>query len=79
MTMLGNMKVSGTSAKEPTRLTKSPMNGNSAVTKMLKPKMSPLAKKRRVRKAAALMSTAAQRGRPSSLGRYSDTDDPYAQ
>ena len=31
------------------------------------------------RKAVALMSTAAHLGPPSSLGRYSDTADPYAQ
>jgi hypothetical protein len=43
--MLVNTTVSGTSAKEPKRLTtKSPMNGNSAATKTLKPDEAPRAK-----------------------------------
>ena len=48
-TMLGNMKVSGTRAKEPKRLTKSPMKGSSAATKTLKPRTRPRAQRRRVR------------------------------
>lgn len=48
-TMLGNTKVRGKSVNDPKRLTKSPMNGNIAVTNVFSPKTSPRKMNRRCR------------------------------
>lgn len=47
--MLGNTNVKGNMVKEPTKFTKSPMNGNKAVTNVFTPKSNALKKNRRMR------------------------------
>lgn len=47
--MLGKTNVSGKSANDPMRLTKSPIKGNNAATTMLNPKNSDLTKKRHIK------------------------------